>query len=79
MIRTLFLGTLDYERLKKKGMNLEIVEACSGIDVLDVGSERDKDLRKPSPGQVFASSKRARPISILALLAPFLAWRRAEE
>ena len=32
MIRTLFLGMLDYERLKKKGMNLEIVEARSGLE-----------------------------------------------
>jgi 3-hydroxyacyl-CoA dehydrogenase / enoyl-CoA hydratase / 3-hydroxybutyryl-CoA epimerase len=45
MIRTLFLGRLDYERLKKKGMNPRIVEAVAAIsNVLGAHSERGKEL-----------------------------------
>jgi 3-hydroxyacyl-CoA dehydrogenase/enoyl-CoA hydratase/3-hydroxybutyryl-CoA epimerase len=45
MIRTLFLGRLDYERLKKKGMNPQIAEAVAAIsDVLGARSERGKEL-----------------------------------
>lgn len=45
MIRTLFLGRLDYERLKKKGMNPKIMEAVAAIsNVLGAHSERGKEL-----------------------------------
>jgi 3-hydroxyacyl-CoA dehydrogenase/enoyl-CoA hydratase/3-hydroxybutyryl-CoA epimerase len=45
MIRTLFLGRLDYERLKKKGMNPQITEAVAAISkVLGTHSERGKEL-----------------------------------
>jgi 3-hydroxyacyl-CoA dehydrogenase/enoyl-CoA hydratase/3-hydroxybutyryl-CoA epimerase len=45
MIRTLFLGRLDYERLKKKGMNPRIAEAVAAIsNVLGARSERGKEL-----------------------------------
>lgn len=45
MIRTLFLGRLDYERLKKKGMNHQITEAVAAISkVLGAHSERGKEL-----------------------------------
>jgi 3-hydroxyacyl-CoA dehydrogenase / enoyl-CoA hydratase / 3-hydroxybutyryl-CoA epimerase len=45
MIRTLFLGRLDYERLKKKGMNPRIAEAVAAIsNVLGAHSERGKEL-----------------------------------
>src|SRR6266702_2533090 len=45
MIRTLFLGRLDYERLKKKGMKPEIMEAVAAVSkVLGVHSERGKEL-----------------------------------
>ncbi|UPK32654.1 enoyl-CoA hydratase/isomerase family protein [Bradyrhizobium sp. 186] len=45
MIRTLFLGRLDYERLKKKGMKPEIMEAVTAVsNVLGVHSERGKEL-----------------------------------
>jgi len=44
MIRTLFLGRLDYERLKK-GMNPKITEAVAAISqVLGAHSERGKEL-----------------------------------
>lgn len=45
MIRTLFLGRLDYERLKKKGLNPGITEAVGAVsNVLGVQSERGKEL-----------------------------------
>lgn len=45
MIRTLFLGRLDYDRLKKKGMNPKIAEAVAAVSrVLGVPSERGKEL-----------------------------------
>jgi 3-hydroxyacyl-CoA dehydrogenase / enoyl-CoA hydratase / 3-hydroxybutyryl-CoA epimerase len=45
MIRTLFLGRLDYERLKRKGMNPRITEAVAAIsNVLGAHSERGKEL-----------------------------------
>jgi 3-hydroxyacyl-CoA dehydrogenase/enoyl-CoA hydratase/3-hydroxybutyryl-CoA epimerase len=45
MIRTLFLGRLDHERLKKKGMNPKVVEAVAAIvRVVGAQSETDQDL-----------------------------------
>ncbi|QOG21869.1 MULTISPECIES: enoyl-CoA hydratase-related protein [Bradyrhizobium] len=45
MIRTLFLGRLDYERMKKKGANPRITEAVAAVsEVLGVQSERGKEL-----------------------------------
>ena len=45
MIRTLFLGRLDYERLKKKGMNPKIMEAVAAVsNVLGVHSERGEEI-----------------------------------
>jgi 3-hydroxyacyl-CoA dehydrogenase/enoyl-CoA hydratase/3-hydroxybutyryl-CoA epimerase len=45
MIRTLFLGRLDYERLKKKGMNPRIMEAVAAVsNVLGVHSERGEEI-----------------------------------
>src|SRR5262249_15460316 len=46
MIRTLFLGRLDHERLKKKGMNPKIAEAVTAVsNVLCGHSERGSELR----------------------------------
>lgn len=45
MIRTLFLGRLDYERLKKKGMNPRIMEAVAAVsNILGVHSERGEEI-----------------------------------
>jgi 3-hydroxyacyl-CoA dehydrogenase/enoyl-CoA hydratase/3-hydroxybutyryl-CoA epimerase len=45
MIRTLFLGRLDHERLKKSGMNPKITEAVAAVSkALGVQSERGKEL-----------------------------------
>ncbi|WP_065750002.1 enoyl-CoA hydratase-related protein [Bradyrhizobium paxllaeri] len=45
MIRTLFLGRLDYERLRKNGMNPKVVDAVAAISrVLAVQSERGEEL-----------------------------------
>jgi len=45
MIRTLFLGRLDHERMKKKGMNPKITEAVTAVsNALGVHSERGKEL-----------------------------------
>jgi 3-hydroxyacyl-CoA dehydrogenase / enoyl-CoA hydratase / 3-hydroxybutyryl-CoA epimerase len=45
MIRTLFLGRLDHERLKKKGMNPKVVEAVAAIArVVGAQSENDQEL-----------------------------------
>jgi 3-hydroxyacyl-CoA dehydrogenase / enoyl-CoA hydratase / 3-hydroxybutyryl-CoA epimerase len=45
MIRTLFLGRLDHERLKKKGMNPKVVEAVAAIArVVGAQSESDQEL-----------------------------------
>jgi len=45
MIRTLFLGRLDHERLKKKGMNPRVVEAVAAIAcVVGAQSEGDQEL-----------------------------------
>jgi 3-hydroxyacyl-CoA dehydrogenase / enoyl-CoA hydratase / 3-hydroxybutyryl-CoA epimerase len=45
MIRTLFLGRLDYERLKMKGMNLKVTEAVGAVSkALDAHSVREKEL-----------------------------------
>jgi 3-hydroxyacyl-CoA dehydrogenase / enoyl-CoA hydratase / 3-hydroxybutyryl-CoA epimerase len=45
MIRTLFLGRLDYERLKKQGMNRKVTEAAGAVSkVFDAHSVRGKEL-----------------------------------
>ncbi|WP_454644622.1 enoyl-CoA hydratase-related protein [Bradyrhizobium liaoningense] len=45
MIRTLFLGRLDHERLKKKGASHKITEAVAAVsNVLGAQSERGKEL-----------------------------------
>jgi 3-hydroxyacyl-CoA dehydrogenase / enoyl-CoA hydratase / 3-hydroxybutyryl-CoA epimerase len=45
MIRTLFLGRLDHERLKKNGMNPKVTEAVAAVSrVLALQSERGKEL-----------------------------------
>ena len=45
MIRTLFLGRLDHERLKKKGLNPKIAEAVAQVSsALGGHSERGKEL-----------------------------------
>ena len=45
MIRTLFLGRLDHERLKKIGMNPKVVEAVGAVSrVLAIQSERGDEL-----------------------------------
>jgi 3-hydroxyacyl-CoA dehydrogenase / enoyl-CoA hydratase / 3-hydroxybutyryl-CoA epimerase len=45
MIRTLFLGRLDHERLKKKGMNPKVVEAVAAIaGVVGAPAESDQEL-----------------------------------
>lgn len=45
MIRTLFLGRLDHERLKKSGLNSRVVEAVDAVSrLLAVQSEQDAEL-----------------------------------
>ena len=45
MIRTLFLGRLDHERLKKNGINPKVTEAVAAVSrVLAIQSERGKEL-----------------------------------
>lgn len=45
MIRTLFLGRLDHERLKKNGMNPSVAQAVDAVSrVLAVQSERNAEL-----------------------------------
>ena len=45
MIRTLFLGRLDHERLKKNGINPKVIEAVAAVSrVLAFQSERGKEL-----------------------------------
>jgi 3-hydroxyacyl-CoA dehydrogenase/enoyl-CoA hydratase/3-hydroxybutyryl-CoA epimerase len=45
MIRTLFLGRLDYERLRKHGMNPGVVDAVAAISsILGLQSERGVEL-----------------------------------
>jgi 3-hydroxyacyl-CoA dehydrogenase / enoyl-CoA hydratase / 3-hydroxybutyryl-CoA epimerase len=45
MIRTLFLGRLDYERLKKKGMNPTMIEAVAAVShTLGLQSESSGEL-----------------------------------
>jgi 3-hydroxyacyl-CoA dehydrogenase/enoyl-CoA hydratase/3-hydroxybutyryl-CoA epimerase len=45
MIRTLFLGRLDHDRLKKKGMNPKISEAVAAVSsALGTSCERGKEL-----------------------------------
>jgi 3-hydroxyacyl-CoA dehydrogenase / enoyl-CoA hydratase / 3-hydroxybutyryl-CoA epimerase len=45
MIRTLFLGRLDHERLKKNGMNPKVTEAVAAVSrVLAIHSERGKEV-----------------------------------
>jgi 3-hydroxyacyl-CoA dehydrogenase / enoyl-CoA hydratase / 3-hydroxybutyryl-CoA epimerase len=45
MIRTLFLGRLDYERLKKKGMDRKVMEAVADVlKVFDAHSVRGKEF-----------------------------------
>lgn len=47
MIRTLFLGRLDHERMKKSGMNPKVVEAVDAVSrVLAIQSEQDAELRQ---------------------------------
>src|ERR1700756_5194051 len=47
MIRTLFLGRLDHERLKKNGMNPKVTEAVAAVSrVLAIHSERGKELSR---------------------------------
>jgi 3-hydroxyacyl-CoA dehydrogenase / enoyl-CoA hydratase / 3-hydroxybutyryl-CoA epimerase len=47
MIRTLFLGRVEYERLKRKGANPKIMEAVDAVsNVLDARSERGRELSK---------------------------------
>jgi 3-hydroxyacyl-CoA dehydrogenase/enoyl-CoA hydratase/3-hydroxybutyryl-CoA epimerase len=45
MIRTLFLGRLDHERMKKKGTTSKVTEAVTAVsNALGVQSERGKEL-----------------------------------
>jgi 3-hydroxyacyl-CoA dehydrogenase/enoyl-CoA hydratase/3-hydroxybutyryl-CoA epimerase len=45
MIRTLFLGRLDYERLERRGMTRKVMEGVAEVSkVLDAHSERGKEL-----------------------------------
>ena len=45
MIRTLFLGRLDYERIKKTGVNSKIMEAVAAVShALGVHSPHGKEL-----------------------------------
>jgi 3-hydroxyacyl-CoA dehydrogenase / enoyl-CoA hydratase / 3-hydroxybutyryl-CoA epimerase len=45
MIRTLFLGRLDHERLRKKGMDRKVTEAVAAVSKLfDAHSIREKEL-----------------------------------
>lgn len=47
MIRTLFLGRLDHERLKKSGMNPKVIEAVNVVSrALAIQAEQDTELRQ---------------------------------
>ena len=63
MIRTLFLGRLDYERLKKNGMNPKVVDAVAAISrVLGVQSERGEELSQSFARAGFGIDQAQKPV-----------------
>jgi 3-hydroxyacyl-CoA dehydrogenase / enoyl-CoA hydratase / 3-hydroxybutyryl-CoA epimerase len=63
MIRTLFLGRLDYERLKKNGMNSRVVDAVAAISrVLGVQSGRGEELSQSFARAGFGIDQAQKPV-----------------
>ena len=63
MIRTLFLGRLDHERLKKNGMNPKVTEAVAAVSrVLAIHSERGKELSRSFARAGFRVDKAQKPV-----------------
>ncbi|WP_198164090.1 enoyl-CoA hydratase-related protein, partial [Bradyrhizobium jicamae] len=63
MIRTLFLGRLDYERMKKNGMNPKVVDAVAAISrVLAVQSERGEELAQSFARAGFRIDQAQKPV-----------------
>ncbi len=63
MIRTLFLGRLDHERLKKNGMNPKVTEAVAAVSrVLAIHSERGKELSRSLARAGFHVDEAQKPV-----------------
>lgn len=62
MIRTLFLGRLDHERLKKSGMNPKVVEAVDAVSrVLAIQDKQDTELRQSFERAGFRADSSRKP------------------
>lgn len=63
MIRTLFLGRLDHERLKKNGMNPKVTEAVAAVSrVFAIHSERGKELSRSLARAGFHVDEAQKPV-----------------
>jgi 3-hydroxyacyl-CoA dehydrogenase/enoyl-CoA hydratase/3-hydroxybutyryl-CoA epimerase len=63
MIRTLFLGRLDHERLKKNGINPKVTEAVAAVSrVLALQSERGKELSESFSRAGFRADTTQKPV-----------------
>jgi len=63
MIRTLFLGRLDHERLKKNGMSSKVVDAVAAVSrVLGVLSERGEELSQSFARAGFRVEEAQKPV-----------------
>ncbi|MFL6838788.1 MAG: enoyl-CoA hydratase-related protein [Bradyrhizobium sp.] len=63
MIRTLFLGRLDHERLKKNGMNPQVAEAVAAVSrILAIQSERGKELSQSFARAGFRVDQAQKPV-----------------
>jgi 3-hydroxyacyl-CoA dehydrogenase/enoyl-CoA hydratase/3-hydroxybutyryl-CoA epimerase len=63
MIRTLFLGRLDHERLKKSGMNPSVAEAVAAVSrVLAIQSEKGKELSQSFARAGFRVEEAQKPV-----------------
>jgi 3-hydroxyacyl-CoA dehydrogenase/enoyl-CoA hydratase/3-hydroxybutyryl-CoA epimerase len=63
MIRTLFLGRLDHERLKKSGMSPKIDDAVAAVSrVLAIQSERGDEIRKSFARAGFRVDQHQNPV-----------------
>ena len=63
MIRTLFLGRLDYERQKKNGINPKVVDAVAAIsNVLGISSEKGEELSQSFARAGFRVDQAQKPV-----------------
>ena len=63
MIRTLFLGRLDHERLKKNGMNPRVVDAVAAVSrILAIQSEKGKELSQSFARAGFRIEEAQKPV-----------------